>query len=173
MKITKEIIKAMKSSDSFIVRMEFIGNDTMEQYKGILELVEKEKKNHKTGWIKPEKRTTFDLGHCWFNSLRVNGSMWKSYVSVSLWKSGIWQLLPHILKENDDLTFWVSDNQNQYMKASTILTGALENLPHESYDGLHMDCLWLRIERKGVMLADYILVDYTVAPNNSARGFHY
>ena len=127
--------------------------------------------------VKGFQDTTVHAEFNGFNATLPNGYK-KACTSTQIYtwngNSGNFGALRLLLKEGDELSFTVTDNTNDYMKAVVIpaenLNKDKENsFPHPTYYGLHNDTMYVNIKRKGkYILRDFVL-DCRQCPDNSAR----
>ena len=137
--ITKEFIADLKKADCVVI---WIENGTAK-----IKLEQKEQKNYKTGWIKPEQQK-------FYNGFFASVSSGSKACHVALFKdSSNWQALQHIIKAGDEITFRAVENGSQLTREK----------------GLHTDEIIVSITRGNKRIFDRFVLAYSVGLNNSAR----
>ena len=159
MTITKEFIKELKKADSVSIR---IKNDT-----ATLTLHQKELKNHKTGWMRPEVKTEHngfkatlpaDFSKAWF---------WDSYKDLYGFDT-----LQHVIKPGDEVSFKININGNGYLDKAMIPMDAWtgdDAKYHCTYNNLYNDVLTAQIVRNGKMFIRSLHIGNCISVDNSAR----
>ncbi len=157
--ITKEFIKDLKKADNVSLRVE--------NGKATIRTKINEKKNHKTGWIKPEV---------------VNEHEVLAYLPANFTKAWFWdhyknlygfEALSLLLRVGDELTFRISENNNGYLDKAMIPLDAWENDKdrryHTTYNNLYHEVITARIVRKNRVVVDRLYIADEISVNNSAR----
>lgn len=150
--VTKEFLTDLRKTEKIIIR-----NDLNNENKGHIRFEWKKYRKHEV-----EKVYTFETASRY--------SKTPKFCFVTLYKdiSG-WDALSKLLHVGDKIRFTVSDNRNGYLEtcdAKLVVDGVVR----ETYsDGLHHDMLRADIYRKGGIFVNYLVLEDSIAPDNSAR----
>lgn len=84
---------------------------------------------------------------------------------------GAWQALLQILRPGDQLDLYARENGNGYLKVARCDASDFgeEAKYHGNYQGLHLDECIVRMKRKGKVVVDGLVLDFSCCPDNSAR----